>query len=70
MSRGDIQKHPLHKIIVNALTDCINAHGPITPEWKGSAAKRILNNILEYVEIEAPLVYYIKGVEKQKNKKK
>lgn len=37
----DIQQHPLHRVVVGALKDTINMHGPITPEWIGSAAKRI-----------------------------
>jgi hypothetical protein len=35
----------LERAIVGALRDQIRAHGPITPEWIGSAAKRILGQL-------------------------
>jgi hypothetical protein len=35
----------LERAIVGALRDQIKAHGPITPEWIGSAAKRILGQL-------------------------
>lgn len=44
----DIQKHPLHPVVVGALKDAINAHGPITRENIGSAAKRIVSQVEGY----------------------
>jgi vacuolar-type H+-ATPase subunit I/STV1 len=41
----------LQKLIVKSLKDCIRAHGDITVEWIGSAAKRIANQI--YGELKA-----------------
>jgi hypothetical protein len=35
----------LERAIVGALRDQIKAHGPITAEWIGSAAKRVLGNL-------------------------
>lgn len=35
----------LERAIVGALTDTINAHGPITRQWIGSAAKRVAGNL-------------------------
>ena len=35
----------LEKIISWGLRSCIHAHGPITREWIGSAAKRVAQNI-------------------------
>src|SRR5436190_15307440 len=37
----------LWEAIKNALIECINTHGPITKEFIGSAAKRIVMNIME-----------------------
>jgi hypothetical protein len=31
----------IERAIVGALRNAIDAHGPITPEWTGSAAKRV-----------------------------
>jgi hypothetical protein len=33
------------RAIAGALRDTIRTHGPITPEWVGSATKRILGNL-------------------------
>lgn len=35
----------LERAIVGALMDTINAHGPITRQWIGSAAKRVAGNL-------------------------
>lgn len=36
---------PLERAIAGALRDAINAHGPITSAWIGSAVKRIIGNL-------------------------
>lgn len=36
----------LNRIIAGQLRSCIKAHGPITLEFIGSAAKRIANDLL------------------------
>jgi hypothetical protein len=42
----DVQQHPLHPVVVGALKDTINQHGPISSLWIGSAAKRIVAAVL------------------------
>ena len=42
----DVQQHPLHPVVVGALKDTINQHGPINRTWVGSAAKRIVAAVL------------------------
>ncbi len=37
LTRGELEKQ-----IAGQLQACIDAHGPITAEWKGSASKRII----------------------------
>lgn len=37
----------IHKAVLTGLKVCIQAHGPVTPELIGSAAKRIEHCILE-----------------------
>jgi hypothetical protein len=39
------QNPELERAIVGALRDQIKAHGPITPEWIGSAAKRVVGQM-------------------------
>lgn len=43
--RGAGEMVTLERAIVGALTDTINAHGPITRQWIGSAAKRVAGNL-------------------------
>mgnify|MGYP001569726791 CR=1 FL=1 len=38
------------KMIVGAIKDTINSHGPITKEWTGSAAKRVIAHFLGLVK--------------------
>jgi hypothetical protein len=35
----------LLRVVIGALRSCIHDHGPITPEWIGSAAKRVVGNL-------------------------
>lgn len=35
----------LERAVAGSLRDAINAHGPITPEWIGSAVKRVIGNL-------------------------
>ena len=41
----DIQQSPLYPMVVGALRSAIDAHGPITAEHIGSAAKRIVGQL-------------------------
>ena len=43
---------PLERAIAGALRDTIKTHGPITPQWIGSAVKRIVGN-LRNAKVEA-----------------
>ena len=45
MRNEDIQQTELFRAIVGALKAAINNHGPVTPEFIGSAAKRIYGAI-------------------------
>jgi hypothetical protein len=45
MAKDPTANNELERAIVGALRDQIQAHGPITPQWIGSAAKRVLGNI-------------------------
>lgn len=42
----------LNKLAVGALQQSIQAHGSVTPEWVGSAAKRVVNQIKAFVRGE------------------
>ena len=46
------EEDPLERAIAGALRDTIKTHGPITPQWIGSAVKRIVGN-LRNAKIEA-----------------
>lgn len=35
----------IERLVAGALRSCIEAHGPITPEWIGSAAKRVISQL-------------------------
>lgn len=39
------QRSALERAIAGALRLCIDVHGPITREWTGSAAKRVIGVI-------------------------
>jgi hypothetical protein len=43
--RTKMNRESLHKSVVGALRQTIKAHGPITAELIGSAAKRIVGHI-------------------------
>lgn len=46
MNNLDIEnRSDVEKIIAGALKSTINVHGPITPEWIGSASKRIYGQL-------------------------
>ena len=38
----------LHRVIAGGLRQAIHDHGPITPEWIGSATKRVYVNLRNY----------------------
>lgn len=40
--RQDIDRKKLERLLAGAMKSCIDAHGPITREWTGSAAKRMI----------------------------
>ncbi len=40
-----LEQSPTLKMVSGALKECIAAHGPVTKEWTGSAAKRILRKM-------------------------
>jgi hypothetical protein len=42
----DPQTKALRRAVIGALRSAIKDHGPITPEQVGSAAKRILGNLV------------------------
>jgi transcriptional regulator with XRE-family HTH domain len=42
--RPDLES--LERVVIGALRSAIHDHGPITPEWIGSAAKRILGQLV------------------------
>lgn len=45
----DLNRRPrLEKLIVGALRDCINQHGPVTKETAPSAAKRVIAAIKQF----------------------
>jgi len=46
----DIQQTEIHKIVVGALKNAIDAHGPITKDLTGSAAKRITAALLAHIK--------------------
>jgi transcriptional regulator with XRE-family HTH domain len=50
----------LERTLVGALRSAINDHGPITPEWLGSAAKRILGDL---VKARGPTVTGVEGTD-------
>jgi hypothetical protein len=39
---NDINRKQLEKLLAGAMKSCIDAHGPITRDWTGSAAKRMI----------------------------
>lgn len=45
MAKDDEQLQPLERAIAGALRSQIKDHGPITPEWIGSAVKRIMGQL-------------------------
>ncbi len=45
MAKDDDNLQPLERAIAGALRSQIKDHGPITPEWIGSAVKRVLGNL-------------------------
>lgn len=47
----NIPESHLNRIIAGQLRSCIKAHGNITPELIGSAAKRIANSLLGEIEM-------------------
>lgn len=47
-----MDKNKLHNAIVGGLRQAIDEHGPITKDRIGSAAKRIVGNILAYISRE------------------
>lgn len=42
------------KMVAGSLKDCIRAHGPITREWTGSAAKRVVTGFISCQDSRAP----------------
>lgn len=44
----DIHQHELFPVVVGALRDAIKAHGPITPDLIGSAAKRVVSQVVGF----------------------
>lgn len=38
----EITRKQLERMLAGAMKSCIDAHGPITREWTGSAAKRMI----------------------------
>lgn len=42
----------LEKLAIGGLKHAINTHGPVTREWIGSAAKRIVHQIKAHVKSE------------------
>lgn len=45
-----ITNDQLLKIVSGALKCCINDHGPITKQWTGSAAKRVVNQLVAILD--------------------
>lgn len=60
----EINRDWVHKIACGALKDTIRAHGPITQEWTGSAAKRVAGRIMGELEAQQ------KGTKREKGKRK
>lgn len=38
----DLDRKQLERLLAGAMKSCIDAHGPITRDWTGSAAKRMI----------------------------
>lgn len=45
-----LDEKQLQKVVMGAITDCINAHGAITKELKTSLAKRIVGQLKSQVK--------------------
>lgn len=52
----DIQQTELHKVVVGAIKGAFAAHGPVTPELTGSAAKRITAAVIAHLSQDKELV--------------
>ena len=59
-----IEENTLRRMVSGCLRQCIEAHGPITKDFIGSAQKRISNQILGHLENE----FRIEALEKMKKK--
>lgn len=53
---------PFHRLIVDALRECIGAHGPIEKRFIGSAAKRIASRLEETIDDQ--VLWYRRRYEK------
>lgn len=56
MATDGVSRPDIERAISGALRSAIRAHGPITPEHIGSAAKRIAGNLANVASTTAPLL--------------
>lgn len=50
IEKGSKEWSRLESRIAGAIKSCIDAHGPITKEWTGSAAKRAMSEFVSYLK--------------------